>query len=289
VSLLTLLAAEETTGGHEAVETVGKPFHVPEAGHLFNYQPLFDLKVPAFLDLDGTKDGVLGITWPMIVMVIVTLLLCLFFVMAFRKFRSVPRGTQNVAEAGIDFIRTQVVHPILGPRGEAYMPLLTAMFFWVFCLNIMGIIPGVQLPITSRMAIPAMLAIVIWLVYNGVGIVKQGPFGYFKNMMFPAGVPKPLYLLLAPLELISTVVVRPFTLALRLFANMVAGHILLVVLTLATATFVAADPVHKLMAVLPFGFGVVMTGFEIFVAGMQAFIITILSAVYIAGAQEAHH
>jgi F-type H+-transporting ATPase subunit a len=289
VSLLTLLAAEGAEAAETAAPVVGKPFEVPEAGHLFNYHPLVEVKVPDFLDLDGVKDGVLGITWPMLVMALVTVLLITFFVVAFRRFKLVPSGSQNVAEAGLDLIRSQIAQPILGNRGEGYMPLLTAMFFWVFFLNVMGIIPGVQFPITSRMAIPAMLSIMVWVVYNYVGIKNQGPIGYFKSMMFPPGVPKPVYILLAPLELISTVVVRPVTLAVRLYANMVAGHLLLVVLTLATATFMAADSWHKVMAAFPLGFGVIMTGFEIFVAGMQAFIITILTAVYIAGAQEAHH
>jgi F-type H+-transporting ATPase subunit a len=158
----------------------------------------------------------------------------------------------------------------------------------VLLLNVMGIIPGVQFPVTSRMAIPAMLAAIAWLIYNTIGIRNQGFFGYFKNMMFPPGVPKIIYVLLAPIELISTVLVRPLTLAVRLFANMVAGHMILAVLFIGTGVFFASG-IGKVTFVLPFLFGTIMTGFEIFVAGMQAFIITILTAVYIAGAQEAHH
>lgn len=289
MSLLTSLnmLAAETEG-----EVEGHPFEVPEVGHVFNYAPLVEIKgVPDWLGgLDGKSDDVLGITWPMILMVILTFLLFMFFWTAFRKFRTVPKGSQNVAEAGVDFVRGQIINPILGPSGDSYMPLLVTMFFWIFTLNLTGIIPGVQFPITSRMAIPAMLAIVVWLVYNGIGIKKQGPIGYFKNMMFPPGVPPAVYVLLAPLEFVSTVIVRPFTLAVRLFANMVAGHMVLVVMALAAATFWAAPDVYfKPVALIPFFGGVVMTGFEIFVAGMQAFIFTVLTAVYIAGAQEAHH
>lgn len=274
---LSLLAAE-TEG--PAVE--GHPFEVPEVGLLFNYTPLFELDLPGL--------GHVEVTWPMIVLGIVTVLVFTLFVLAFRKFRLVPKNGQLLGETAVGFVRDQIVNPTLGPDGGKYLPFLTTIFFWVLALNVMGIIPGVQFPITSRMAIPALLAIIVWIVYNYVGIKKQGPIGYFKNMMFPPGVPKPIYVVLAPLELISTVVVRPVTLAVRLFANMVAGHIMLVVLTLATATFAAAPTTwHKGMMAIPFGFGVIMTGFEIFVAGMQAFIITILTAVYIAGAQEAHH
>jgi F-type H+-transporting ATPase subunit a len=155
-------------------------------------------------------------------------------------------------------------------------------------LNIMGIVPPILFPVTSRMAYPAMLALIAWIIYNAIGIRNQGFFGYFKNMMFPPGVPKPIYIILAPIEFISTVVVRPLTLAVRLFANMVAGHLILAVLFIGTAVFIDSG-IGRVAFILPFAFGTIMTAFEIFVAGMQAFIITILTAVYIAGAQEAHH
>lgn len=252
-----------------------KPFETPDAGELFNYAPLF-------------KIGSMTVTFPMVVMFAVTALLIAFFVAAFRKPKLVPAGAQNLAEAGIDFVRAQVANPILGSQGAAWLPLLTAIFFWVLTLNVMGIIPGIQFPITSRMAIPATLSIIVWFIYNGVGIKNQGLIGYFKGMMFPPGVPKPIYILLAPIELISTVIVRPLTLAVRLFANMVAGHMILAVLFVGCGVFFASG-IGKGTFILPFTFATIMTGFEIFVAGMQAFIITILTAVYIAGAQEAHH
>lgn len=272
---LVLLAAETVAPLEGEHETVGKPFHTPEAGHLFNYKVLFEL-------------GPFKITFPMIVLAVVTLALITFFVMAFRKANAVPTGAQNVGEAGIDFVKSQIVLPVLGPNGLPWLPFLTAMFFWVFFLNITGIIPGIQFPITSRMAIPATLAIIVWFVYNAIGIKNQGFFGYFKGIMFPPGVPKPIYILLAPIEFISTILVRPLTLAVRLFANMVAGHMILAVLAVGSAVFFASG-MGKVFFILPFAFGTIMTGFEIFVAGMQAFIITILTSVYIAGAQEAHH
>jgi F-type H+-transporting ATPase subunit a len=271
---LVLLAAETVAPAGEAAEK-GKPFHTPEAGHLFNYKVLFEL-------------GPFKVTFPMIVLAVVTLLLITFFVTAFRNAKAVPTGAQNVGEAGIDFVKSQIVLPVLGPNGVTWLPFLTAMFFWVFFLNITGIIPGIQFPITSRMAVPATLAIIVWVVYNYIGIKSQGPIGYFKGIMFPPGVPKPIYILLAPIEFISTILVRPLTLAVRLFANMVAGHMILAVLAVGSAVFFASG-MGKVFFVLPFAFGTIMTGFEIFVAGMQAFIITILTSVYIAGAQEAHH
>ncbi|HVL33969.1 MAG TPA: F0F1 ATP synthase subunit A [Actinomycetota bacterium] len=279
MNLAALFAAAETA------ETVGKPFHTPEAGHLFNFEPLFCI--------GGEVDGFsctagLPVTYPTIIMFTITALLGLFFWRAFAKPRLVPTGAQNVAEVGIEFVRTQIAQPVLGPLGAAWTPFLTTMFFWVLFMNVMGIIPGVQFPITSRMAYPALLAGIVWLIYNFIGIKNQGFFGYFGGIMFPPGVPKPIYLLLAPIEFISTILVRPLTLAVRLFANMVAGHLILAVLFIGTAVFFASG-IGKATFVLPLAFATIMTGFEIFVAAMQAFIITILTAVYIQGAQEAHH
>ena len=253
-----------------------KPFHTPEAGELFNFAPLYD----------GAPEW---LTYPMVVMTVVTVLVGVFFWRAFAKPKVVPGGVQNLAEAGVDFVQKQIAFPVMGPDvGRSWTPFLTVMFFWVLGLNLVGIIPGIQFPITSRIAIPAMLSGIAWLIYNAIGIKSQGLVGYFKNIMFPPGVPAPIYFLLAPIELVSTIIIRPLTLALRLFANMVAGHLLLAVLFIATGVFFASG-IGKVTFLLPLGFGAIMMGFEIFVATMQAFIITILTAVYISGAQEAHH
>ena len=250
-------------------------FQAPTFDKLFEYETLF------------TVFG-LEVTFPTLVMFGVTGLLFLFFYRAFSKRQLVPVGTQNVGESMVEFVDNQVLMPVLGPEGRAWLPLLTTMFFWVFFNNIMGIIPGIQFPTTSRMAYPAVLAAIVWFIYNYIGIKEQGFFGYFKGIMFPPGVPKPVYILLTPIEFFSTIIVRPITLAVRLFANMVAGHMLLAVLFAGTAVFIQSG-IGRVAFVLPFAFGTIMTGFEIFVAGMQAFIITILTAVYIAGAAHPEH
>ena len=255
----------------------GKEFHAPDADHLFNYAPIVNI-------------GGIELTWPMLLLGIVTIVLIALWFTAFRAPKVVPAGAQNVGEMGWEFVEKQIVGPVMGGHAPQWVaPFVAAIFFWVFFLNIMGIFPGVNFPITSRMAIPATIAAVVWIIYNGIGIKNQGAIGYFKNMMFPAGVPKFVYVLLAPIEFFSTVIFRPLTLALRLFANMVAGHMLLAVLAVATAVFLEGNILGKIFFVLPAAFGVIMTGFEVFVAFMQAFIISILTTVYIAGAQEAHH
>ena len=214
------------------------------------------------------------------------------FFLAGRKAALVPTGVQNVAEASVDFVRDGIVLQTMGEEGlhrKWVMPLLTSLFWFILFANIFEIIPGIQMPATARMAIPALLALLVWVIFNGVGIANQGLGGYLKNSLFPPGVPKALYILVTPIELISTFVVRPFSLAVRLFANLLAGHILLVTFAvLATALF-EASVVLKAVTVLPFVMLVFLTGFEILVSFLQAYIFTILAAVYIGGAMHPEH
>lgn len=254
-------------------------FQAPTVKELFEFEPLFTFQ------LGGIE---MRVTFPIIVMFGVTVLLAAFFWSAFRRPQLVPAGAQNVGESAMDFVRNQVVLPVMGPEGTSWTPFLTTMFFWVFFLNTMSIVPGIQFPVTSLIAVPTMLALLAWILFNAVGIREQGFLGYFKGIMFPPGVPKPIYILLTPIEFISTIIVRPLTLAVRLFANMVAGHMILGVLFVGTAVFFQSG-IGKVTFVLPFSLAIVLTGFEIFVAGMQAFIITILTAVYIAGASHPEH
>jgi F-type H+-transporting ATPase subunit a len=140
------------------------------------------------------------------------------------------------------------------------------------------------------MALPAFMAICVWAIFNFVGLKSQGFRGYMRSVLKPPGVPFVLLLLVVPIEFISTLIVRPFTLAVRLFANMLAGHLLLVTFEVLTATLITAKVVFmKPIAVLPFAMLVIFIGFEILVAVLQAFIFTILAAVYIGGAMHPEH
>ncbi|HEX2040636.1 MAG TPA: F0F1 ATP synthase subunit A [Acidimicrobiales bacterium] len=204
----------------------------------------------------------------------------------------VPTGVQNVAEASVDFVRDGIVLQTMGEEGlhrKWVMPFLTSLFWFILFANIFEIIPGVQMPATARMAIPALLAILVWVIFNGVGIVNQGLGGYLKNSLFPPGVPTALYILVTPIELISTFVVRPFSLAVRLFANLLAGHILLVTFAVLATALAEGAPALKAITPLPFVMLVFLTGFEILVSFLQAYIFTILAAVYIGGAMHPEH
>jgi F-type H+-transporting ATPase subunit a len=221
-----------------------------------------------------------------ILMWISVALVSLFYLAAARKRQLVPTGVQNVAESAVEFVREGIVLQTMGPEGLPWTPFLLTIFSFVLVCNIWGIVPLAQMPVNARIALPAFMAIVVWVLYNVIGVAKQGFFGYFKNIMFPPGVPKPIYLLLAPIEFVSTILVRPFSLAVRLFANMLAGHLILVSFAvLATALFKAT----YVGAALPGAMLVALTGFEILVAFLQAYIFTILTAVFIGGAMHPDH
>jgi F-type H+-transporting ATPase subunit a len=176
----------------------------------------------------------------------------------------------------------------MGSSGLGWMPYLTALFFFIFFCNIFEIIPVFQIPATARMAIPLFLALMSWAIFIVVGIINQGPLGYFKSSLFPPGVPAALYILVTPIEFISTFLVRPFSLAVRLFANMLAGHILLVTFSVLSAALLVKGPLAIVLP-LPAIMLVFLTGFEVLVAVLQAYIFTILTAVYIGGAMHPEH
>lgn len=211
----------------------------------------------------------------------------ILFVIAGRNASLVPRGLQNVMEVSIDFIEKQVVMPAIGKDGMRYLPMLMAMFFFIWIGNLFEIIPTSHMPANARMANPIMLALVAWVMFIGVGVKHHG-LKYFKDALFPPGVPKALYLLVTPIEFLSTFLIRPFSLAVRLFANMLAGHILLVTFSVLTITLFGAG-ILAIAGVLSFGMLVAFTAFEFMVAFLQAFIFSLLTAVYIGGALHPAH
>jgi F-type H+-transporting ATPase subunit a len=205
------------------------------------------------------------------------------------KGAAVPRGLQNFMEMVVEFIRNQIVMPTMGPDGLGYTRLLSGFFFFIFFCNLGGLIPTVQMPATARMAIPLVLTLCVYFFFIGVGIKHQGVGHYFGGVLFPPGVPKPIYILVTPIEFLSTFLVRPFSLAVRLFANMLAGHILLVTFAVLTQALWDAQGWQTAFLPFPLLMLIAMTGFEVLVAFLQAYIFTILSAVYIGGALHPEH
>ena len=212
-----------------------------------------------------------------------------FFMYAFRRPKLVPKGAQNVGEMGYLFIRDGIARDVIGKEGDKFVPFLMSFFFLIWLSNFFGILPGAQIPVTSIFAIPVAFALIVYFTWVPLGIYRQGFIGFFKNMMFPPGVPKPLYVLLAPIEFISNILVRPFTHAVRLFANMFAGHLLLATFSVAAFYLLSFTVIGMIGSVASFGVAVALTAFEALIQALQAYIFTLLTAVYISGALHAEH
>ena len=254
-------------------------FHAPGV-EIFEWPDIVHIEV-AGIDL--------SINRVVLQMFVVVLLVWGLFYLGFRRPKLVPSGLQNVMESIVDFIRNQIVLEVIGRDGLRFLPYLTTLFVFVFFGNLGGVIPPVFFPLNGRMALPAVMAICSLLVFISVGIASQGFVAYFKNALFPPGIPWPVYVLLTPIELISTFIVRPVTLAIRLLANMIAGHLILTVFFVATGYLLTSMNISALFGIGALVFSVALIAFELFVAGLQAYVFTILSAVYIAGAMEPEH
>jgi F-type H+-transporting ATPase subunit a len=254
---------------------------------------LASLNFPPIGELVDWKHfgGIPGLNKATLLVALAALLTLLLFVAAGRKKALVPTGIQNVVEAVVEFVTDGIILETMGPEGMGYLPLLVTMFCFIFFCNIFEIIPIIQFPPSSRMAIPLFLAVMVWVLYNAVGVRRNGLFGYLKSQTIPPGVPAALLLLVAPIEFFTNIILRPFTLAVRLFANMLAGHLLLVTFAVLTDTLLFHNSVVflKPAAVLPAAMDVALTAFEVLVAVLQAFIFTILTAVYLGLSMHTEH
>lgn len=248
----------------------------PPVSHLIEWPEIF------------LKDTIWAVNKVVLLMWLTALIVIVVFALGGRKRSLVPTGVQNFTESIVDFVQKDIILQTMGPDGLYWTPFLLTLFSFIFVANIWGIVPIAQMPVNARIALPAFLAIVIWGCFNFIGIKKQGFFGYFKSMLFPPGVPKFLYVLVTPIELVSTLFVRPLSLAVRLFANMLAGHLLLVSFAVLTTALFSADAFY-VPGLAPGALLVALTGFELLVCVLQAFIFTILAAVYIGGAMHPEH
>jgi F-type H+-transporting ATPase subunit a len=231
------------------------------------------------------KDTPFAVNKVVILMWVSALIVFLVFAAA-RGQKLVPTGAQNVAETAIEFIDDQIVLQTMGPEGLRFTPFLLTLFTFIFTCNIWGLIPGAQMPVNARIALPVFMALLVYVIYHTVGIVRHGPIKYMKDIMFLPGVPKVMYILLTPIELITKFITQPLSLAVRLFANLLAGHLLLVSFAVITQALFTATIIG---AALPLGLLIFLYGFELLVAILQAYIFTILCAVYIDSAMHPAH
>jgi len=227
----------------------------------------------------------------MLVRVIAAAVLLTVFVIAARRARLVPGRFQNAIEMILDFVRNSIAIEVLGEKdGRKYFPLLATIFCTVLVMNITGVVPFLNIAGTSVIGLPIVLAAWTYVMYLGAGVKAHGLGGYLKNSLLPPGVPKPLYLLLVPIEFLQVFILRPATLVIRLLANMVAGHLMLAICFAATSFFLfESDGAMKLFGVGTFIAGSGFFFFEIFVAALQAYVFAILTAVYLNMSLEAEH
>lgn len=225
----------------------------------------------------------------MLIRFLVLTILIVLFTMWANRFRKsvatnsyVPSRFQMFGEIALNFVRKSIAHEQLGEKdGDRFLPLLTTIFFLVLGMNVTGIVPGLNIAGTSVIGLPLVLAAAAYVTFIYAGVKKHG-IHFFKNALFPSGVPPAFYVLVTPIELLSTFILRPVTLALRLMMNMIAGHLLLVLCFTATQFFFFnTDGIFKLMGIGTFTFGFVFTLFEMLVAFLQAYVFTLLTTVYI--------
>ena len=249
------------------------------------------LEFPPINEILRWKDLAPGFNKIAIICVAAALIASIIFLLAGSKdHKTAPKGVRNFAESIVEFIENGIVMQTMGRDGLGWTPFLLSLFSFIYLCNVPGIIPFLQMPATARMALPLFLSLLVWVVFIGTGFKHQG-IGYLKNSLFPPGVPKALYILVTPIEFISTFLVRPFSLTVRLFANMLAGHILLVTFALLSEALFQAEGNPGLIpvGVLPLFMLMFLTAFEVLVAFLQAYIFTILAAVYIGGAAHPEH
>lgn len=238
------------------------------------------------------EGGTLLLAKPALQLVFAAVLVVGFLVVSSRPAAMVPGRLQFAGEQAYGFVRNSLGRDIIGsPDFMKFVPYLVALFFFLLVNNLFGIIPFIQFPSFSRVSFAYGLAILTWLLYNGVGIWKHGFLGYLKHQTVPAGVPSWILPVLVPLEFFSNIIVRPLTLALRLFANMFAGHLLLILFALGGEylLFESGEALYAPVGVLAFLLAIAISFLELLVQFIQAYVFTLLTAMYVQGALAEEH
>jgi F-type H+-transporting ATPase subunit a len=244
------------------------------------HAPSLDEFFPDYVLFAGTPFALNRI---MLIRLLVTLLLVLYVVVATRSLRVVPTRRSSIVEFPFNFVRNSIAFETLGEKdGRRFLPLLTTIFFVVLGMNLTSVIPFLNIAGTSVIGLPLLLAVISWFAFIYAGL-KKHPGAFIKNSLFPPGVPPVLYIIVTPIEFFSTFILRPITLTLRLTMNMLVGHLLLVLFFSATWFFFFQQGPNgfTLFGIGTLAFGAAFTLFELFVAALQAYIFTLLTAVYL--------
>lgn len=231
--------------------------------------------------LDGSKVYDFSITKNVVALMLSSLVLVLVFTSVARGYRrrvgQAPTGLQSFLEPFVVFIRDEVAKKSIGPKYERYMPYLLTVFFFIWFNNLLGLTPGAA-NLTGNVAVTAMLAILTLII-----TLFSSNKNYWGHIFAPPGVPWALYIIMIPVELVG-IIVKPFSLAVRLFANITAGHI--IILSFISLIFIFRSAGAGFLSV---PFGLFISLLELLVSILQAYIFTLLTAMYIGGAVEEHH
>ncbi len=235
-------------------------------------------------------DGAFAITRSMIVMVLSVVVLALVMMAVTRKLAVVPGRGQYRLEGVYGLVRNSIGRDLIGQEHvRPYIPLLFTLFTLILLNNLLGIIPPIQFPTMSRISFPLALALGVYVVYLAAGVRRRGLGGFFRSLV-PGGLPFWVVPVVFILELVTFLITRPVTLTLRLFGNMFAGHLLLVLFILGGEHMLLhGGPALKVMSFGSFAMAIVMTFFELLVQFLQAYIFTLLAALYIAGSLADEH
>ena len=253
----------------------GGGFQAPSAEEF--YQPLW-------------FDGPWAITRPAVVLLLSVGLIAWWLVATTKRAAIVPSKGQWVTEGAYGFVRNGIARDIIGSKDFLrFVPLLFSMFMLILVNNLFGVIPPIQYPTMSRVGIPVALTLVVYVTYHYIGIKRVGLRAYFKNLV-PPGLPAWIRPAIFVLEVITFFITRPLTLALRLFGNMFAGHLLLLLFITGGEYLITTGGLGlKLAGVGSFGMAFVLTVFEMLIEFLQAYIFTLLAAMYIAGSLSDDH
>lgn len=223
-------------------------------------------------------------------MVIAAAVSTIFLTTAMRRQALVPGRMQVLAESLYEFV-ANMIRENIGSAGRQYFPLIFTLFMTILMGNVLGLLPY-SFTFTSHLIVTGALAVMIFLLVMVLGIVRHGT--HFFSLFVPPGVPLWLFPLIVPLEMVSFLI-RPVTLSVRLFANMMAGHLMLKVFAGFSVAMISAEVVAStggasiFASALPMLFNTMLTGFELLVALIHAYVFAVLSCIYLKDTVELHH
>ncbi|MCL2784490.1 MAG: F0F1 ATP synthase subunit A [Propionibacteriaceae bacterium] len=216
----------------------------------------------------------------------------LFWLIVSHKPKVVPSKRQWAGEYLYNMLRNGIAREIIGEGYQKFVPWLVALFSFIIINNLFGSFFLVMFPTFSVIGFAWGLALLSWLLYNIVGIRQHGFFKYVKHMIVPGDVPGPLLILIIPLEFLSNFIIRPITLGLRLFANLFAGHLLIMIFVVGGSWLLLSSeqiPIYNIAGGLSLAISFGLFALELLVAYLQAYIFTVLTAQYVASAKAETH